>query len=146
MAERNFQPPVWDPILEATCSWFTWKMFNTTDEEKVVLVHLVLETSASIFFQTAFDIMKEHSTIEYFRIHSEADEKHEHMGKELLQNLSAKQYKKLIEIQFQGWEMIMAACDRIAVLVEEHADKSNEDKQWHFGTQTLTVLKSNSLV
>lgn len=133
MAERNFQPPVWDPVLEAICSWFTWKMFNSTDEDKIVLIHLVLETSASIFFQSAFTIMQKYSAIEYFKVHSEADEKHEYMGKELLENLSEKQYQKLMETQFQGWEMMLAACDRIAALVTKHADK--------FDTQKFTVLK-----
>lgn len=96
-------------------------MFNSCDEEKVVLVHLVLETSANIFFQAAYPIMQryEHGK-NYFREHSEADEKHQNMGDKFLQELSPPMYKRLMEIQFQGWNMLLAVCDRIAILSQNN--------------------------
>jgi len=82
--DRNHRPPVWDAILEATASWFTWKMFTLDQEEKTVLIHLVLETSANIFLQEAHKVMRQYGETNYFKLHAEADEKHEKMGRELL--------------------------------------------------------------
>jgi pyrroloquinoline quinone (PQQ) biosynthesis protein C len=59
----------------------------------------------------------------YFKIHSEADEKHELMGRELLKNLTSEKYQRLFAIQQQGWDMLNAVCDRIAKLTELHATK-----------------------
>lgn len=121
LTERNHQPPAWDPILEATCSWFTWKMMTTNDEEKTVLIHLVFETSGSIFFQAAYQIMQQYYSTEYFKVHSAADEEHEKMGMELLKNLTPETYKRLLEIQNQGWQMMITACNRIATLAASSA-------------------------
>lgn len=114
-AERDHEPPTWDPVLEATCSWFTWKMLTSSDEEKVVLVHLILEASGSVFFQAAHEVLQQYG-IRFFEIHSEADEEHEKMGRDLLLDLSPKHYQRLLEIQDQGWQMMITACDRIADL------------------------------
>lgn len=118
MRDRNHMQPAWDPILEATSSWFTWKMFMYDNEERTVLVHLVLETSANIFFQEAHKIMRKYGETDYFKIHSDADEKHEKMGTMLLKNLPNLKYKRLLEIQSQGWDMLNAACNRIANLTD----------------------------
>lgn len=114
--DRNYRPHVWDAILEATSSWFMLKMFTLDEEEKTVLVHLVLETSANIFFQEAHKVMHTYDETDYFKIHSEADEKHEKMGISLLQNLSPKKYARLLEVQQQGWDVLTATCNRIAEL------------------------------
>jgi hypothetical protein len=118
MKERNYKLSIWDPILESTCSWFTWKMFNTGDEGKVVLIHLVLESSGTIFFQTAHPIMQQFGNYDYFRVHCEADEQHEKMGRELLEGLSSTMYSRLLEIQSQGWSVMIAACNRMAALAK----------------------------
>lgn len=116
-SDRNHQPPTWDPILEATSSWFAWKMFTLNDEERTVLIHLVLENSANIFFHAAHKVMQKYEDTDYFKIHSEVDEKHEKMGYELLENLPADKYLHLINVQNQGWDMLNVVCTRIAELV-----------------------------
>lgn len=115
-ADRNYRPPAWDAILDATACWFTWKMFTLDQEAKTVLMHLVLETSANIFFQEAHKVMHSYGETDYFKIHSEADEKHEKMGRELLQNLSTEKYQQLLVVQSQGWDVLNAVCNRIAEL------------------------------
>jgi hypothetical protein len=50
----------------------------------------------------------------YFKIHSEADEGHEQMGRELLTDLSPRKYERLIEIQHQGWSIMSAFCEHVA--------------------------------
>jgi pyrroloquinoline quinone (PQQ) biosynthesis protein C len=117
MKERNHQLATWDPILEATCSWFVWKMFTISEEEQTVLIHLVLEASGNVFFQAAAPVIHDYMGTEYFKIHAEADQEHEKMGLNLLQDLSKKQYEKLFAIQAQGWSMFLAISERIAALV-----------------------------
>lgn len=116
MNERNHRPGIWDPILESTCSWFAWKMLNTNDEEKLVLVHMVLESAAHAFFQLANPVMQQYKKHDYFTVHSHADELHEHMGRDLLHGLSAERYQRLMELHMHGWSVMTAACDRIASL------------------------------
>lgn len=116
MADRKHKPPMWDPILEATASWFSWKMLTLDSEEKTVLVHLVLETSANIFFHEAHRVMQVYNETKYFQIHSELDEQHENLGKGLLVNLTSSKYERLLEIQHQGWGVLNALCDRIESL------------------------------
>ncbi len=119
-ADRQHRLPAWDSILEATAAWFSWKMLTLDQEEKTVLVHLVLETSANIFFQEAHTIMHKYGETDYFKIHSEADEKHEKMGRKLLMELSNDKYRNLFEVQLQGWDMLNTACNRIALLTENN--------------------------
>lgn len=116
LKDRNNRPPLWDPVLEATSSWFAWKILMLSNTEKTVLVHLVLETSANIFFQAAHKVMCKYGETDYFKIHSEADEKHEQMGNNLIKNISFDELGKLLLIQQQGWDMLNATCTQIATL------------------------------
>lgn len=116
MEKRDYRPATWDPILESGCSWFLWRMFNTNDEEKTVLIHLVLEASANVFFQVACPIMRPYGKGNYFAEHDGADEKHEKMGEKLLENLSPSTYHRLAEIQKQGWSIMLMISQRIAEL------------------------------
>jgi hypothetical protein len=114
MKERKEKPAKWDPILESTSSWFAWKMFTLSEQEKTLLIHFVLETSGNIFFQKSYTVMKKYGQTEYFRIHSEADEEHEKMGLLLLKNLSEENYPRMLLLLKQGWGVLNAACNRMA--------------------------------
>ncbi len=116
MKDRKYRTPAWHPILEATAAWFTWKMFTLDNEEKTVLIHLVLEASANIFFSAAHEVMRRYGETDYFEVHAEEDVRHEQMGTDLLDSLSSKKYINLMTVQQQGWEMLNAACDQIARL------------------------------
>ncbi len=118
LKDRNSQPALWDPILESTSCWFAWKMLSLNDEEKTVLVHLVLEASANVFFQEAHKVMNKYGETNYFKIHAEADEAHENMGKELLCHISKHQLERLFSIQEKGWDVLNTTCARIARIVE----------------------------
>ena len=122
LKDRNHRPPVWDAILEATAAWFSWKMLTLGEEEKTVLVHLVLEASANIFFQAAHKVMMTYSETNYFEIHAKLDEEHEKMGRDLLKGLSSEKYKRLLEIQEQGWNMLNSVCERIAICTHSSLD------------------------
>lgn len=114
--DRKHRTVPWDPILEATAGWFTWKMFTLDNDEKIILVHFVLETSANIFFQAANKVMEKYQETDYFKIHSEADEKHEKMGLDLLKAFHPEKLERLFLIQKQGWEMLQVICNEIAVI------------------------------
>lgn len=116
MQERNNRPLIWDPILEATSSWFAWKMLNSSDEEKIILVHLVLEASGNIFFKTAHPIMEQFGHQQYFHLHAEIDEQHEAIGYESLKGFNSKIYQRLVNLQQQGWDMVFAASKRMEVI------------------------------
>lgn len=116
MNDRKDRPPKWDPILDACSCWFSWKMLTLDNSEKTVLVHLVLEASAHLFFIEAHKIMAKYTETDYFKIHAEVDEDHENMGINLLEGLREIDYKSLVEIQQQGWDVLNSVCDRIAEL------------------------------
>lgn len=117
LKDRNNRPPIWDPILDATASWFAWKMFTLDNEEKIVLVHLVLETSANTFFQLADKAMTKYGETTYFKTHAQADEQHGKMGQNLINNLSQERLERLLLIQQQGWDVLNTTCDRITSLI-----------------------------
>jgi len=114
--DRHDRRPTWDPILEACSCWFTWKMLVLDNYGKTFLVHLVLESSANIFFKEAHLVMKRHAETNYFQMHAVVDEHHEQMGIQLLEGLSAVDYERLLEIQQQGWDMLNMVCTRMAEL------------------------------
>ncbi|WP_040069780.1 iron-containing redox enzyme family protein [Pseudomonas batumici] len=116
MKDRKYRAPVWHPVLEATAAWFSWKMLTLDNDEKTVLIHLVLEASANIFFSAAHNVMRDYGETDYFEVHADADARHEQMGSELLDGLCAEKYVNLMTIQQQGWAMLNAACDQIAHL------------------------------
>jgi hypothetical protein len=114
MHDRHEKKAVWDPILDACSSWFAWKMITLDNSEKTLLVHLVLESSANMFFVRAHKVMMKYAETDYFKIHAEVDEHHATMGIELLNDLSDVEYKGLLKVQQQGWDMLNAVCNRMA--------------------------------
>lgn len=118
MKDRKNKPTKWDPILEATSSWFAWKMMTLNEQEKTLLVHFVLETSGNIFFHKAYKVLGKYGETDYFKIHSEADEEHEKMGEALLKNTSKDNLPRMLEVLQQGWDVLNAACNRIAELTK----------------------------
>lgn len=119
MRDRKFRNPVWDPVLEATAAWFAWSMLNMDNDEKTVVVHLVMESSANIFFVAADKVMQQYGETTYFHIHADLDEGHEQMGIDLLRDLTQTRYARLIEVHNQAWDMMNTACDRMAILTEQ---------------------------
>jgi hypothetical protein len=117
MQDRQHRPRVWDPILESGSTWFAWKMLALDNEEKILLVHLVLETSTSIFFQAAHRVMQAYSETEYFTVHAIANDEQDHIGVELLGNLSTDRYQDMIELQQQGWRILNMVCERMADII-----------------------------
>ena len=122
MHDRKDREPIWDPILEACSCWFSWQMLSLDNSEKTVLVHMVLEASAHLFFIQAHRVMRQYAETDYFKIHADVDEHHETMGLDLLTGLRDLDYQRLSEVQQQGWAMLNTACCRMAELTQALAD------------------------
>ena len=112
---------VFDPVLEATASWFHTIMGSISDAEKVVLVHLVVEASATSFYKYIQPAMAASGTEEHFDRHKMVDDGHTEMGYEFLRNHSLGDGQRLFAIQERGWAMLTVVMGRIADLVVHHA-------------------------
>lgn len=108
---------IFDPVLEATCAWFPWKTGLISDAEKVVLVHLVVEASATYFYKHIRPAMAGTNAKEHFDDHNIMDQAHVAMGYTFLRKLTLNDWSRLFEIQREGWAMLMAVMGRIADLV-----------------------------
>ena len=128
---------VFDPILESTSAWFASKMDTIGEVEKVVLVHLVVEASATFFYKHIHPAMASTKSAEHFEVHNVVDEDHVEMGYEFLRHLKLTEGDKLFEIQRQGWSMLMVLMGRIADLVVHSANATSEELPRKNVTSTL---------
>ena len=102
---------VWDPILDATASWFSARMLSADDADKAVLIHLVLEAGADVVSQ-----LGAHETATgYFAAH-ENDDAHRAQGEELLSGLDERTYERLLEVHARGWDVLEVLSARMAHL------------------------------
>lgn len=117
LRERADYKPVWDPILDATGHWFVTKMLSSDDAEKTVLIHLVLESAANIFYARFKNIANgNEGATAHFDPHcgDAVDVKHIKMGLDALRQVSLKDHGSLMEAQIRGWLMFNALFDRMA--------------------------------
>jgi quercetin dioxygenase-like cupin family protein len=109
---------LWDPVLESLCSWFPWKMMTSSDEERLVLVHLVVEASATVFYQQTARLFQTSKAQRHFDLHGHTvDNRHVELGADLLRSLPIADPARLIEIQQRGWDTLGAVFGRIADLM-----------------------------
>lgn len=115
LLEQNaLQGDVYDPVLEASSQWFINKMLTGDEAEKIVAVHMVVESSGFVFGQASRAIFnKQPAEDDYFDIHAEVDEHHSQVGREYLQALSPRQFPKLMEVCRQSWDQMNIIHQRI---------------------------------
>ncbi|OWO80962.1 hypothetical protein B5C26_15365 [Photorhabdus luminescens] len=121
--------PVFDPVLEAASSWFAYKMITATELEKVVLVHLVVEASATFFYKHIKPVMDDTTPKAHFDVHSILDDEHVRMGYEFISNYNIEDGKPLFEIQNKGWAMLMTVMSRIADLTVYESSATGDESQ-----------------
>ncbi|WP_041405027.1 hypothetical protein [Rickettsia massiliae] len=107
-----------DSIFEALGSWFTLKMMTLGDSERAVLVHLVIESCATIFYAKLGSIFFNHKAAKHFKIHMHLDPEHEQMGIDLLKQININD-SSLLTIQKKGWDMIDALFTRLAEITQD---------------------------
>lgn len=116
--DRKNNTEVEDPIFEALGSWFTLKMMTLGDSERAVLVHMIIESCATIFYEKLGSVFLSCKKAEkHFKTHLHLDPKHEQMGVDLLKQLNVNDLL-LLNIQKKGWDMIEALFTRLANVVE----------------------------
>lgn len=123
LKSRSDFKPVWDPILDATSHWFLTRMLSADDAEKTVLVHLVLETAADIFYQKfSRTAQQDKATSGHFDAHceDELDVRHVKLGVDALREVPLRDHGALMEAQIRGWAVFNALFDRILELCLEN--------------------------
>jgi len=118
-AEHQLEGTAYDAILEAASQWFIAKMLTCDEAEKIVVVHMVVESSGHLFGEHSKEIFKRApDTVEdsYFEVHSEADEDHSAIGLDYLQRLSPCEFPKLMETCRQAWDQMNLVHERIAAM------------------------------
>jgi hypothetical protein len=109
--ERRF-----DPLLQATSSWFAHQMLVLDNAGKAV-VTLALETGGYHFHSLAEPAFAADEAAEYFHTHAEDDEQHQSMGIDLLRGLHPRTYARLREVLDDSWDMIDAFTRRLTELI-----------------------------
>lgn len=110
-----------DPIIEAISTWFVHKMIVLDNLEKMVLMHLVLETSGDFFYPWAYqnNIFSGNSIESYIKLHVEADEEHSTIDIALLKNHAPYTYQRLLEVIQRGWIMMESMLYRVLSLIND---------------------------
>lgn len=103
----------WDPVLSSTSTWFVWKTLTSSEAERAVLVHLVLEAAATVFYTAMRAWFTEDPAAAHFDEHTEVDARHVDLGIEALARHGALDLAKLAEVQARGWDVMNAMFDRI---------------------------------
>lgn len=114
---KNGSKPKKDAVLEALCCWFPSKIMSYSLPEQVVMVNLVLESGANIFYEATKSAIDPENKYDYFAAHKEVDCEHEKMGIEHLAELPERQVTRLLEVLEDSWAMTNALLQRIGELV-----------------------------
>jgi quercetin dioxygenase-like cupin family protein len=109
---------LWDPVLESICSWFLWTTQSVSDQERTVLIHLVLEAAASVFYEEMLEWFRGDIAAEHFNAHVTCDEGHVGIGVTALGRCEALDFARLFEVQARGWDVMKAMFDRILCSLE----------------------------
>lgn len=116
--QYNLSGEAYDPLLEAASLWFINKMLSADEAEKIVIIHMVIESSGHLFGEAtkALFAPTQLQDDSYFDVHAEADEDHSAIGRPYLQRLAPDAFPKLIQTCRQAWEQMENVHERIAVM------------------------------
>ena len=115
----------WDPVIEACGDWFTLKMLQLDNDEKLVVTHMVLELCADVFLTEAAAIYTKEQKLsdEYMTLHAHLDEGHSKIGVELLKINGKEDYDRFVQLSDQSWKMLELILNRIAELTVNELKK-----------------------
>lgn len=115
--DRKNKEYLFDPILESTSTWFSWKMFTLDNLQKMILIHWVLEASAHIFFQKTNTATKNYNETDYYKTHAVLDEDHQNIPLSFFEGLRKHEFEGLMKTLDQGWAILIVATNQIANIV-----------------------------
>lgn len=107
---------IFDPELEALSTWFVHQMAILGDVERTVLMHLVVEGAATIFYRQMASHLLSDGTREHFEQHAGVDERHEKMALEALRATHLGDCAQLEVVVQKGWAMMRALLARMGAL------------------------------
>ena len=111
--ERGESERLWDPVLEGIGAWFAQKSQSVDNADRIAMVQMVLEGAAHIFYETFAPTINRIHKGEHFNKHVEADEGHESLGLDLLENLPPEYYARIADLVEKTWGMMTAFLDRV---------------------------------
>jgi mannose-6-phosphate isomerase-like protein (cupin superfamily) len=114
--DRKSASARWDAVLEAVCAWFPSRMLSSGHEEQIVIMNMVVEAVAIVFYHHACPALDPNKEMSHFHAHDGVDVDHQKLGLPLLENLSAHQYARLLQVQAEAWSMSEALFRRLGEL------------------------------
>ncbi|KWI26317.1 cupin domain-containing protein [Burkholderia stagnalis] len=114
---------LYDPILEAASQWFVNMMLHGTEAEKIVVVHMVVESSGCLFGQASRAIFcsRHDEDQSYFGIHADADDAHQYIGRSYLKRLPLASFPGLMDVCRRAWDQMDLIHERIALIALDDA-------------------------
>ncbi|GAA3508278.1 quercetin dioxygenase-like cupin family protein [Streptosporangium album] len=109
---------VYDPILEAAGNWFVMQMHSTDEAAKIVIVHMVVESSCHVFGERTRSAFQDGPAAEtsYFDVHAEVDGDHRDIGRDHLRTLPPARFPQLSRTCEEAWDQLELVFDRMAAL------------------------------
>lgn len=115
--ERGESQKIWDPILEASTFWFFGKNFLIDDPERIVMIQMVLEKGASLFYGHFSEILADDQKSHHIEKHCDMDEGHDSLGVNLLEHESDRKIESLQSLLKESWSMLDLYLHRTAEIV-----------------------------
>jgi hypothetical protein len=112
--------PAFDPVLQATTTWFCNQMFVLDDLDKTV-VNLVLGTASNHLHQLSELVFGGDVREKHLASHG-LDREHEKLGLHLLENQPPQVYQRLAAVLERSWDMFEALTGRIFELVAKRTE------------------------
>lgn len=104
----------WDAQLEAYFGWFLNQMYTRSDEAKLILVHMVLESAGDIFSATMSSSLAEKRDIsEYVGVHGELDGDHASIGADIVQSYCFSHPAEAESACQDAWRMFLEMFTRL---------------------------------
>lgn len=95
-----------DATFESYCAWFERHISIVSDEEKTILMHMVLEAAGDVFSShMTGESKKEGSLGDYINLHSELDEGHASMGCKQIEKYCNYYQDKALRFNLDCWEV-----------------------------------------
>ena len=118
LEERTQNEKVWDPILEAACSWFVNKNYLLDNPGRIIMVQMVLEKCAHLFYSHFSDVLSEGNKSAHIDAHKEADEGHDMIGVPLLQHEPDYKFEEYFKLQEEAWSIMNLYIQRISERIQ----------------------------
>lgn len=107
----------WDAQLEAYFGWFLNQMYMRSDEAKLILVHMVMETAGDVFSEVmAASSAGKTQIADYVGVHGELDGGHADIGSEIIKNYCFSHPADAESACEDGWRMFMGMFTRMREL------------------------------